>query len=144
MTDSADLAPPAAPRLAATIRGFVVRAARPAAFLAVGVILVLSLVPGGMRPHTGATGNLEHAVAYALTALVAGIAWRGVLGWRGPVAFTILAGLLEVAQIFVPGRSAGVDNWAASTCGAVIGIAVASALRARFGRASAAAPARRD
>jgi hypothetical protein len=134
MRNSADAAPSSEARLSAVIRSVVARLLRPAAIVAVAAILALSLVPGGLRPHTAASGNLEHATAYALAAVVAGLAWRASLGWRGPLAFSILAGLLEVAQIFVPGRSAGIDNWAASTCGAVIGIAVAATLRARLAR----------
>jgi len=52
-------------------------------WLAVIVIAILSLVPGDIRPHTGAPGALEHLAAYLGTA---GLLTFGYGGKRSPVA----------------------------------------------------------
>lgn len=134
MTDATELASPpetSTPPAHAAAAG---RLLRPAAIVVIAGIALLSLVPGSLRLQTGASGNFEHALAYLAAAMAVGLAWRSSLGWRGPVAFSAFAGLLEIVQIFVPGRHAGIDNWAASTCGAVIGIALAATLRGRLSR----------
>lgn len=88
---------------------------------AVAVLTVLSLVPGEDRPHTGASGNVEHFAAYAITAglIAAGFpAWPA--GWI-LAALSTASASFEILQIWIPGRSAGVGNWAASTAGACLG-----------------------
>lgn len=89
------------------------------------VVVVLSTLPGTWRPHTMASGDLEHFVAYAGTAgaLLLALGRR-----RLPVvvaALVGLAGALEIAQTWIPGRSVGIDNWLASSAGALIGALVA-------------------
>ena len=91
-------------------------------------LTVLSLVPGRMRPHTGASGNIEHMMAYILAALVTRIAFRDIqTRWQFAV-FSAAAASFEICQIWIPGRSAGVDNWAASTAGVLVGLLVAQAV----------------
>ncbi|MGD9669446.1 MAG: hypothetical protein AB7U75_10375 [Hyphomicrobiaceae bacterium] len=93
------------------------------------LIVILSLVPGPYRPHTGAPAGFEHFLAYALTA--AGLA----LGWRRPsqsvliiVGLFILGCGLELAQIFVPGRNADLPTAFLSGLGGLCGVAVAVVL----------------
>ena len=38
------------------------------AYFGVFLIVILSLVPGTLRPHTGASGSMEHLAAYTLVA----------------------------------------------------------------------------
>ncbi len=89
------------------------------------VIIVLSLLPGNERPHTGFSGNIEHVVAYAGTAGFAALALvrRPVVGLV--IAFSAASALFEICQIWIPGRSAGFDNWFASSLGALIGVCAA-------------------
>lgn len=92
------------------------------------VIAVLSLLPGDGRPHTGASGNVEHLVAYAGTACITALAFRRVaLVWL-VLAFSATSGAFEIVQIFIPGRSSGIDNWIASSLGALAGIQIARRL----------------
>jgi VanZ family protein len=103
----------------------IVRSAAVCAWIA---LAVLSLVPGAERPHTGAPGNVEHAVAYALTGWVTAVAlWRAHRGYIA-AALILAAAAFEVCQIWIPGRGAAVDNWLASSFGAVIGVVAACAL----------------
>jgi VanZ family protein len=89
------------------------------------VIIVLSLLPGNERPHTGFSGNIEHVVAYAGTACFVALALRRPSLPVLVIAFSAASAFFEICQIWIPGRSAGFDNWFASTLGAVIGVSAA-------------------
>lgn len=86
------------------------------------VIVILSLLPGSERPHTGYSGNLEHFIAYLSTAAVTAFAFPAASLFRLALPFCLASGLFELAQIAIPGRSPGVDNWMASSLGALAGI----------------------
>jgi hypothetical protein len=102
---------------------------RPAALLCMGIIFVLSLLPGAERPHTGVSGNFEHVAAYAGTAFFCALGLSWLRGWRVVALAFAASGAFEIAQIWIPGRSAGLDNWAASGIGACIGLAAATLLQ---------------
>jgi VanZ family protein len=95
---------------------------RLAGWIGFGLILILSLVPGNERPHTGATGQAEHFTAYLMTAAAYGYGCsllRERLTW---LAFLSAASaLFEVIQLFIPGRNGQVIDWAASSLGACAG-----------------------
>jgi len=95
-----------------------------AGWAGIALICVLSVLPGAERPHTGAPGQIEHMLAYALTA--------GALVLRYPrrwlpivVALTTLSVALEATQLFIPARHAQLRDIFASSGGAVIGAALA-------------------
>jgi hypothetical protein len=94
-------------------------------WLAVIVIVVLSVVPGDARPHTGASGYFEHIAAYLITA---GLLTFGYEARHSPVIIAIglsaLSGLMEILQIYVPGRHAGFDDLAVSSVAAISGVAL--------------------
>jgi VanZ family protein len=86
-------------------------------------IVVLSLVPGSERPHTGMAGAWEHAIAYAMT----GAAFA--LGYQDRKARVFLlvlllmcAAILETAQIWIPGRSPYIGDALVSSFSAVAGV----------------------
>jgi VanZ family protein len=98
---------------------------RAAGYAAILLIGVLSLVPGTLRPETGAPGQYEHLAAYlgaaALLALGSGPAtqrWQAL--WLVPYAAA-----LEIVQHFVPGRHSRFSDFVVSSVGAVLGIIVA-------------------
>lgn len=88
-------------------------------------LAVLSLLPGSERPHTGWSGNLEHGLAYALSAGATRLCLFGVLSRMQLLGFSLASGVFELCQIVIPGRSPGLDNWAASTAGALAGVMAA-------------------
>ncbi|CAO4145593.1 VanZ family protein [Methylorubrum extorquens] len=99
------------------------RLARLATPIAVLAIAVLSWLPGSQRPHTGASGQVEHAVAYALTA--AGI----VVGFPQRILAIALASIgvaavLEIGQLWIPGRTSQVIDFLASAGGAIVGLTI--------------------
>ncbi len=97
---------------------------RIAAAVACVLLTVLSLLPGSERPHTGASGNVEHVIAYALCGLVTRLGFADRKSRHQLLLFSVAAGFFELCQIWTPGRSAGVDNWLASAAGALLGIGV--------------------
>jgi hypothetical protein len=88
-------------------------------WLCVAVLIILSLVPGDARPHTGLSGQWEHFVAYAGTGLIA------TLAYHRPVWVTfglcILSSILESLQNLVPGRHPTVIDAIFSTAGCAAG-----------------------
>lgn len=99
--------------------------ARIVALLCVAAIVVLSTVPGVDRPHVFHSGNVEHVIAYTGTAFLLVFGFSRRLAWRWPVALSGASAIFEVLQIWIPGRSAGIENWLASTAGACAGTLLA-------------------
>ena len=98
---------------------------RAAGYAAILLIGVLSLVPGTLRPETGAPGQFEHFVAYQGSAIFLTLGsdkaiqrWQGL--WLAP-----LAAAVETAQLFIPGRHSCLSDFAVSTLGTVFGIVLA-------------------
>ena len=92
---------------------------------AIGILAVtwLSLMPKEALPPTEVSDKLIHVVAYAALALSGGL---GVWGWRtwlliGAGLFA-LGGVLEVAQVAVPGRTASMFDAFANGLGIALGL----------------------
>ena len=100
-------------------------ALRLAAWGCVGLLALLSLLPGREIARTSLGGHVEHALAYAGTALLARLGYPEREPARGILALVLYAGLLEWLQRFAVGRSSAVEDWLASCLGVLIGIAVA-------------------
>lgn len=107
---------------------------------AVIVIAVLSLVPNELRPHVGPK-LLEHFSAYFGAAALLALAWPQ----RSAVivlALPAYSAALEIAQLWVPGRTTSFADFAASSLGACLGVVLVWAARRTFfrSRLSPAAP----
>jgi VanZ family protein len=90
-------------------------------------LVILSLVPGGERPHTGLPGQIEHVIAYCGTAAVLGLGYPTAKARFGLVVmFAVLAVVLEMAQLWIPGRHSQFIDFAASSAGACIGMLAVS------------------
>ncbi len=92
---------------------------------ALSVIALLSLLPGDARPHTGASGNIEHFFAYLIAAVFLRLWLESVPVWKLCLAMTCIAAGLELAQFIVPGRNVRLDNWLSSAIGCCCGAAAA-------------------
>jgi VanZ family protein len=99
---------------------------RAAGYAAILLIGVLSLVPGTLRPETGAPGRFEHFVAYMGAATILALGFGGT-GWRSQGLWLVpYAAALEIAQLFVPGRHSRFSDFAVSSLGALLGIVLIS------------------
>ncbi len=86
-------------------------------------IIVLSLLPGSERPHTGLAGQIEHALAYFSTAVFLAFGFENTKTKVAAVCLlTGLAAALEIIQGLIPGRHSQVVDWLASSFGAGAGI----------------------
>lgn len=100
--------------------------------LAVAAITILSLVPGHARPHVIWSGSLEHVAAYFGAASLLCLGFLDPRSTTAQRAFApalsigcLLAaygGVLEIAQLFVPGRGPGMLDWGADALGAWLGV----------------------
>jgi VanZ family protein len=91
-------------------------------WICVVIIIVLSVLPGSLRPHTMASGHVEHFIAYAGT----GFLFAPSSGPRARIAAAIglaaLSGALELVQLKIPGRTAEFSGFFASSIGAWLGL----------------------
>jgi len=106
---------------------------RIASWAAVVLLALLSLVPGTLRPHVMASGHIEHFAAYFLTASVWALAYRG---WSKAILIAFLlsayAGVLEILQLWVPGRVSQFSDFLISANGAWAGAVAVAILRPFF------------
>jgi VanZ family protein len=93
-------------------------------------LIVLSVIPGNERPHTGVfPGQIEHVIAYCGTAGILGLGYPTAKERLGMVVMLVfLAAALEVVQLGIPGRHSQFIDFAASSAGACLGMSVAALL----------------
>lgn len=100
-------------------------------WVGLALIVTLSLLPGSKRPHNllGLSGQYEHLVAYLLTAAALGLPC-GKTPNRGALLSLLVtcAALLEAAQIWIPGRTAQLVDFGASSIGAGSGLLAAAVI----------------
>jgi VanZ family protein len=101
-------------------------------WLGIAAIGVLSTLPGDARPHLGTDipGQAEHFLAYFTTSCVLALGYRK----REHVAPIVLglmayASVLEVAQLWIPGRMSRLIDFVASASGVLAGMGVIEFMR---------------
>ena len=97
--------------------------ARVGAWLAVLSIIVLSVVPGDLRPQVLANDHQEHFLAYFISGSLLAVGyprWIQVLG--SGVLLVLCTASLEFVQLWIPGRDASIGDLKASAIGAWIGL----------------------
>ena len=109
-------------------------------WLAALSVVILSLLPGSLRPHVLPNNYEEHFLAYIVVGYLFAVGYpafrqRLVVG----AMLAIGAGSLEIAQLFVAGRISSVADFAASALGAWIGLNLPLVARRLYGRLSDAA-----
>jgi len=104
---------------------------RMGAGLTVLTIIVLSVMPGKMRPHILGNDYYEHFVAYfvAGSLLAMGYLRRPIQLLSSGILLAICAGSLELVQLWIPGRTSNVGGFASATVGAWIGLLVTVVVR---------------
>jgi VanZ family protein len=94
-----------------------------AAWASSSAILVLIVVPPNLRPTTDAPHEVEHAPAFLITGVLFGLAYAGrerILS----VGAVVFCAIIEILQLFVPGRHARWSDFAVDAVAAVFGIFV--------------------
>jgi hypothetical protein len=95
---------------------------RAAGWACVVAIIVLSVVPGNERPHTGVPGQIEHVLAYCGTATLLGLGYPTAARFGMVAMLALLAAALEVIQLWIPGRYSQFIGFAAGSAGACLGM----------------------
>jgi VanZ family protein len=72
--------------------------------------------------RTGVRGSFEHIAAYFISALMVVCAYPGWSPWTVGGALAVYAGILEIGQIYIPGRHSQLEDFAASCLGVAITI----------------------
>jgi len=108
---------------------------RAAAWSALLTIIVLSVVPGDMRPHVMPDNHYEHFTAYLITGCLYAAGYRRTRSvLLSGLMLTVCAAAMEILQLWIPGRNAAVADFASSTLGAWTGlgsICLVAAIRGR-------------
>jgi VanZ family protein len=101
-----------------------------AAGLTVLTIIVLSVLPGKMRPHILGNDYYEHFVAYFVAGSLFAIGYlRPMQLLSTGVLLALCAGALEFVQLWIPGRTASTGGFATATIGAWIGLLLIAVIR---------------
>ena len=107
-----------------------VRLARMGAGLTALTILVLSVVPGTLRPHLLGNDYCEHFIAYFVTGCLFAIGYpRPIQLLSSGVLLAVCAGLLEFVQLRIPGRTANVGGFVTAAVGAWIALVIVVLVR---------------
>jgi VanZ family protein len=105
-------------------------AARAAAYALAAAILVLSVVPAHLRPETAVPHRLEHATIFAITGFAFGIGYRRNRSLLG-VLLVIFCGLVELLQLFMPGRHARLSDFIVDALSICLGLFIGSVIPVR-------------
>jgi VanZ family protein len=88
------------------------------------LIVILSIVPPGLRPETMVPHDLEHAGIFLITGLAFGLAYDHPKGWL-PIYMVAFSAAVELVQLFVPGRHARVSDFVIDAAAICFGLIMA-------------------
>lgn len=94
---------------------------RVAAVGCVVAIGVFSLLPRGAGSHPILEGNGAHLVAYGAASFLLAVGVGRRQAWVNVSFLSAAAAAFELAQSWIPGHLPGMDNWVASSSGAMLG-----------------------
>jgi hypothetical protein len=97
------------------------------AWLLTAAVTFATLGPPRLRPHSGLGQDGEHALAFVLVGLAFGVAYPRHRRLTAVLA-VILIGMLELLQLWMPGRHARWEDFVVDALAACVGIVVAAGL----------------
>jgi len=106
---------------------------RLAAWIIFAAIVVMTLGPLSVRPHTPVSANADRFVAYVVLGLCFALAYPGRVYLVG-VSLIVAAGALEWAQNFVPVRDGQLEDFLFKTAGVIVGLAAARFVQLALGK----------
>src|ERR1700722_7395040 len=108
------------------------------AWLLAAAVTFATLGPPRYRPHSNLGQDGEHAFAFVLVGLAFGLAYTRNRLLTAAIA-VVMIGILEILQLWMPGRHARFEDFAVDALAACAGLAAAAMLDwvvQRFRRAS--------
>jgi VanZ family protein len=109
------------------------------AWLLAAAVTFATLGPPRYRPHSNLGQDGEHAFAFVLVGLAFGLAYTKNRLLTAAIA-VVMIGVLEILQLWMPGRHARLEDFVVDALAACVGLAAAAALdwvMQRFRRANA-------
>jgi hypothetical protein len=103
------------------------------AWLLTAAVTFATLGPPQYRPHSALGQDGEHALAFVLVGLAFGLAYPRRRRLTAAVA-VVLIGVLELLQLWIPGRHARWEDFVVDALAACAGIAMAAVLDWMFRR----------
>jgi VanZ family protein len=103
------------------ISAFINAALRPFAWFCIMALMAASWTPGQEMIRTGFNPRIEHVFAYLLATIAVSLAYQRVRFLSLACAMIAYAALLEVGQLLVPERHAGMLDWVAGSTGVICG-----------------------
>ena len=97
------------------------------AWLLTAAVTFATLGPPRYRPHSDLGQDGEHALAFVLVGLAFGLAYTRHRLLTAGIA-VVLIGVLEMLQLWMPGRHARLEDFIVDALAACAGIAVAAML----------------
>src|SRR4051794_40921466 len=97
------------------------------AWFLTAAVTFATLGPPSYRPHSALGQDAEHALAFVLVGLAFGLAYPRRRLFTAGVA-VVLIGVLELLQLWMPGRHARLEDFIVDALAACAGIAVATGL----------------
>ncbi|MEA2818806.1 MAG: hypothetical protein QOJ86_810 [Bradyrhizobium sp.] len=97
------------------------------AWLLTAAVTFATLGPPSYRPHSALGQDAEHALAFVLVGLAFGLAYPRRRLFTAGIA-VVLIGMLELLQLWMPGRHARLEDFVVDALAAYAGIAVAAGL----------------
>jgi VanZ family protein len=97
------------------------------AWLLTAAITFATLGPARLRPHSDLGQDGEHALAFVLVGLAFGLAYTRHRLLTAGLAVVLIA-VLELLQLWMPGRHARLEDFVVDALAACVGIAVAAGL----------------
>ena len=97
------------------------------AWLLTAAVTFATLGPARFRPHSDLGQDGEHALAFVLVGLAFGLAYTRHRLLTAGIA-VVLIGVLELLQLWMPGRHARLEDFVVDALAACAGIAVAAVL----------------
>ena len=87
------------------------------------IIIILALTPGDQAMDTGFSDKINHLAAFCVLCILGCQAYPKKYAWI--VAGLLLYGIvIEIGQLWAPGRSCSILDLAADTCGITGGICI--------------------
>src|SRR5258707_4988280 len=97
------------------------------AWLLTAAVVFATLGPPRYRPHSDLGQDGEHALAFVLVGLAFGLSYTRHRLLTAGIA-VVLIGVLEMLQLWMPGRHARLEDFVVDALAACAGIAVAAGL----------------
>jgi VanZ family protein len=97
------------------------------AWLLAAAVTFATLGPPSLRPHSGLGQDGEHALAFVLIGLAFGLAYTPNRLLISAIS-VVMIGVIEILQLWAPGRHARFEDFVVDALAACVGLAVAAGL----------------